>query len=166
MANLNQRIKRFIEVEDVSHGDIKKKILNFLSQLPILQGCNEETIDLFADNAELLTRFEGDKVSGDLLDEKFILVVSGKLARSVDIGDGWYNPIDIIGKNALVNPTSFLEKKRLALSAEVLTERAELLTIPRSAMIDALKGNPEIALSVMNYALEQMEKYQALWLQS
>ena len=92
--------------------------------------------------------------------------MSGKLARNADSGDGWYNPIDIIKKNSFVNPTNFLEKRRLTLSAEVLTEQAELLLISQAAMTEILIKNPEIALSVMKYALGQMEKYQMLWLQS
>ena len=166
MLNLNKRIKMLIDVEEISHENDKKKIRDFLSQQPILQGRYGGTIDLFADKAELLTRFEGDKISGDLLDKKFIFVVSGKLARSVDMGDGWYNPLDILNKNSFVNPTHLLVKRRLTISAEVLTEQAELCLIPHSAVIEILKKNPEISMSVMNYALEQMEKYQRLWLQS
>ncbi len=166
MTNLDRRIKNLIEAEDISNEDSQKKIRDFLSQLPILQGRYEGTIDLFADNSELVTRFEGDRLSGDFLDQKFIFVISGKLARNVDTGDGWYNPIDIVGKNSFVNPTHLLDKRRLTISAEVLTEQAELLLIPRSVLIETLRKNPEVALSVMNYALIQMEKYQILWLQS
>ena len=101
-----------------------------------------------------------------MLKEKFIFVVSGKLARNVDTGDGWYNPIDIVAKNSFVNPTNLLDKQRLTLSAEVLTEQAELLTIPRDVLIETSRDNSEVALSLMNYALAQMERWQILWLQS
>ncbi len=88
------------------------------------------------------------------------------MARNADSGDGWYNPIDIVGKNSFVNPTNFLEKRRLILSAEVLTEQAELFLVDKGAMIEILRKNPEVVLSMMNYAIGQMEKYQMLWLQS
>ena len=101
-----------------------------------------------------------------MLAKNFIFVADGKLARNVDAGDGWYNPIDIVGKNAFVNPTNLLERQRLTLSAEVLSERAELLTIPRDVLIEAARKNSEVALSLMNYALNQMERWQVLWLQS
>ena len=142
------------------------KIRDFLSQLPILQGRFEGTIDLFANNSEIVTYFEGDRLFDKVLNDKFIFVVSGKLVRNVDTGDGWYNPLDVIGKNSFVNPTNFLEKQRLTLSAEVLTEQAQLFLISQTVMIEILRKNPEVALSVMNYALDQMEKYQMLWLQS
>ncbi|MBR0261494.1 MAG: hypothetical protein IJQ85_06825 [Selenomonadaceae bacterium] len=166
MRNLAKRVKMQSEAQEISHEDTRKKIRNFLSQLSILQGRHEGTINLFAGNAEIITRYEGDRISGDMLKEKFIFVVSGKLARNVDTGDGWYNPIDIVAKNSFVNPTNLLDKQRLTLSAEVLTEQAELLTIPRDVLIETSRDNSEVALSLMNYALAQMERWQILWLQS
>ena len=165
MERLAARINLQLDVQTTSTSD-RKKIRDFLSQLPILQGRFEGTIGLFERQAEIITRYEGDRISGDLLKEKFIFVVSGKLVRNVDTGDGWYNPIDVVGKNAFVNPTNLLDKQRLTLSAEVLTEQVELLTIPRDVLIEASRNNSEIALSLMNYALAQMERYQVLWLQS
>ena len=160
------RIEMQLEMEKNTPENEAIKIRDFLAQLPILQGRFEGSIDLFANKGEIITYFEGDRLSGKILNEKFIFVVSGKLARNADSGDGWYNPIDIIGKNSFVNPTNFLEKRRLILSAEVLTEQAELFLVDKSAMIEILRKNPEVALSVMNYAIGQMEKYQMLWLQS
>ena len=160
------RIETQLKMEKNTLENEAIKIRDFLAQLPILQGRFEGSIDLFANKGEIITYFEGDRLSGKILDEKFIFVVSGKLARNADSGDGWYNPIDIIGKNSFVNPTNFLEKRRLILSAEVLTEQAELFLVDKGAMIEILRKNPEVALSVMNYAIGQMEKYQMLWLQS
>ena len=153
-------------IEETSREDERKKIRDFLSQLPILQGRYEGTIGLFDEQAKIITRYEGDRISGDALKKNFIFVADGKLARNIDTGDGWYNPLDIIGKNSFVNPANLLEKQRMILSAEVLTEHAELLTIPHDVFIEILRKNTEVALSVMNYALEQMERYQMLWLQS
>lgn len=165
-ARLMNRVDMQLSMEKDTAEHERIKIRDFLSQLPILQGRFEGTVDLFANNSELVTYFEGDRISGKILDEKFIFVASGKLARNADVGDGWYNPIDIIGKNSFVNPTNFLEKQRLILSAEVLTEQAELLLIPQTALIEILRKNPEVSMSIMNYAIGQMEKYQMLWLQS
>ena len=164
--NLSRRIEMKLRNETVSLEDSKKTIRHFLSQLPILQGRFEGTIGLFDEQAELITRFEGDRLSGDLLTKNFIFVVDGKLSRSADMGDGWYNPLDIVKRNDFVNPTSFLDKPKLLISAEVLTDRAQLLLIPRAAVLSVLQKSSELSLSVMNFALTQMEKYQRLWLQS
>ena len=131
-----------------------------------MQGRYEGTIGLFEDYAELVTCYEGDRISGEMLNENFIFVANGLLSRNVDIGDGWYNTLDIIEKNAFVNPANFLEKQRFTLSATVLTDKAELLLIPHNVFIEILRKNPEVSMSVMEYALEQMERYQLIWLQS
>lgn len=164
--NLAKRAEMQTSFEETSREDERKKIRNFLSQLPILQGRYGGTIGLFEGQAKIITRYEGDRISGDALKENFIFVADGKLARNIDTGDGWYNPLDIIKKNSFVNPANILDKQRMILSAEVLTEQAELLTIPHDVFIEILRNNSEVALSVMNYALEQMERYQMLWLQS
>ena len=163
--NLEKRIEQ-LNAEKISHEDARKKVRDYLSQLPILQGRYEGTIGIFDAQSTIETFYEGDRISGDVLEENFIFVVDGKLARSVDTGDGWYNPIDIVRRNAFINPTNFLEERRLTLSAEVLTEQADLLLIPHNVLIDAFNHNPEIARGLVQYALSQMEKYQALWLQS
>ena len=162
--SLAKRIQILSDVQKPT--DERKRIRDFLSQLPILQGRYEGTIGLFEGNAELITRYEGDRISGDMLKEDFIFVVAGKLVRNVDTGDGWYNPLDVVGKNSFVNPANLLDKQRLTLSAEVLTEQVDLLLIPRDVLIEAIRKNTEVAAAVMNFALQQMERYQSLWLQS
>lgn len=165
-SNLSERVKIQTEAETVPQEDNRKKFINFLSQLPILQGRLGGTMKLFENQGELVTYYEGDRLSGEMLDENFVFVADGIIARNVDAGDGWYNTLDIIEKNSFVNPTSLLENKRFELSATVLTERAEFLTIPHNVFIEVLRKNSEVAISIMNYALEQMERYQVLWLQS
>lgn len=164
--NLAKRAEMQTNFEETPREDEQKKIRNFLSQLPILQGRYGGTIGLFEGQAKIITRYEGDRISGDALKKNFIFVMDGKLARNIDIGDGWYNPLDIIAKNSFVNPANLLERQRLTLSAEVLTEQTELLTIPHDVFIEILRKNSEVALSIMNYSLKQMERYQMLWLQS
>ena len=161
---LAERVK--LHEEPFERKDDRKKIRDFLSQLPVLQGRYEGTIALFENQAKIITRYEGDRISGELLKKYFVFVADGKLVRNVDAGDGWYNPIDIVKKNSFVNPTNLLDKQRLTLSAEVLTEQAELFLLPHDVLIEASRDNTEVALSLMNYALEQMERWQVLWLQS
>ena len=164
--HLKRRFEAQNQVEIVSRGDERKKIRDFLSQLPVLHGKYAGTINLFENHAKIVTKYEGDRISGDMLKKFFVFVVSGKIVRNVDAGDGWYNPIDVVAKNSFVNPTNLLEKQRLTLSAEILTENAELLTIPHEILIETAQNNSEVALTLMNYALEQMERWQSLWLQS
>ena len=163
--NLKHRME-MLKSKKTSSEDARKKIRDFLSQLPILQGRFEGMIDRFDELSTLETFYEGDRISGDVLAKKFIFVVDGKLVRSVDTGDGWYNPLDVVRRNAFINPTSFLDEPKLLLSAEVLTDQAQLLMVPRNVLLDAFTENPEIARALFRYALTQMERYQMLWLQS
>ena len=167
MARLAERLKvQEAQEEETPPVDERKRRLNFISQLPILQGRFGGTIKLFVDNGELITCYEGDRISGDALKDNFVFVADGILSRNVDTGDGWFITLDIIEKNAFVNPTYFLEEQRFEIAATVLTEQAELLLVPHDTFIEILRKNPEVALSVMNYALEQMERYQLVWLLS
>ena len=166
MSRINDRVGIQLETEVIPPENDHKRIRNFLSQLSILQGHFAGTIGLFEDTAKLITYYEGDRISGDMLNQNFIFVADGLLSRNIDTGDGWYNALDIIEKNSFVNPTSLLDKQMYKVSAAVLTDQAELLLIPRDVFTEVLKKNSEIALSIMKYALEQMQRWQTIWLQA
>ena len=166
MDRLRNRADAQMQTEEPSDEDRRKRLRDIISQLPLLQGRFGGTIGLFERQANLVTLYEGDRISGEDLEKNFIFVADGILSRSVDTGDGWYNTLDIIEKNAFVNPTSLLEKQLFTFSVTVLTEQAELLTIPHDVLIEILRTNPEIALTVMTGALAQMERYQFLWMQT
>ncbi|MBR4382679.1 MAG: hypothetical protein IKP64_03885 [Selenomonadaceae bacterium] len=163
-ARLENRLEMNSEPEEPSEELNRKKIRNFLSQLSILQSRHEGTIALFDGHAELVTLYEGDRVSDKLLDKNFIFVASGIISRNADTGDGWYNTLDIIEKNAFINPTYLLDERPFTLSATVLSDKAELLAIPREFFVELLGRNAGVTFSVMNYVLEQMGRYQSLWL--
>ena len=160
------RIEPQIEFERIAHRDNRKHLRNFLSQLPVLQGRYSGTLDLFELNSEFVTLYEGDRLSVEMLADKFFFVADGLLSRNVDTGDGWYNTLDIIERNAFVNPANVLDKRRLKLSATVLTDQAELLAISHDTFIDILSKNSEVSLSIIKYILKQMERWQLIWLQS
>lgn len=164
--HIGKRMEIQSDVEKIQREDERRRLRDFISQLPILHGRYTGTIGLFEDQVKLVTYYEGDRISGDMLKENFIFVADGILSRNVDTGDGWYNTLDIVEKNSFVNPTDILEKQRFTLSATVLTEQAELLLIPHDLFIEILRKTPDVAMSVINYVLEQMERYQILWMQS
>ena len=166
MARLENRIEMNHRPEEISDELKRKKIRNFLGQLPILQGRLEGTIDLFDGCAQLVTLYEGDRIPDETIDKNFIFVADGILSRNADTGDGWYNTLDIIEKNTFVNPTYLLDERPFKISATVLSDTAELLTLPHDTFIEILLRNVEVTFSVMNYALEQMGRYQSLWLLS
>ena len=158
-----------IELSDNSRlelGDENKIIANFFMSNPIFQSKGAGSVAFLSNSADLLYKFEGDRIYGDILEENLVFVVEGKLARSLDTGDGWFKALDIISKGGWLNENVLLEKRRTIISAEVLTEQATIMTIPYADMDGILKTSPQVTRTFMNHILKQMEKYQILWLQS
>ena len=153
-------------VEEIQEQELRKNIIDFISRNKLLRGEIPGTVQMFSEAAKIATYFEGDRISGDILNDNLVFVVEGKLARSLDSGDGWFNALDIISKDGWLNETIFLENRRSEISAEVLTEQAKILLLPISNVDAVMRKYPQVISSFMNHALKQMEKYQLLWLQS
>ena len=165
-SHLAEHMEIQLKAEPLPPEDARKKLIDFISQLPVLQGRYSGTIRLFQEHGKIITRYEGDRISDEMLSENFIFVADGILSRNVDTGDGWYTTLDIIEKNCFVNPMNLLELQPFEVSVTVLTEQAELLVIPHDIFIEILRKTPEVAMSLMNYALEQLGRYQVLWLKT
>ncbi|MBQ7475806.1 MAG: hypothetical protein IJT06_00245 [Selenomonadaceae bacterium] len=167
MEKLMHQMK--IETEEggqFQSSDDKKTISNFIVQHPILQGSGGGTLAFFADSTQLVTKFEGDRIYGDILRENLIFVVEGKLARSLDKGDGWFKALDIISKGGWINENVFIQNPRTIISAEVLTEQAKLLIVPLEKTYSLFLAHPDTSKPFFDHVLKQMEKYQLLWIQS
>ena len=156
----------FTEEIEIAQEDERQKIINFIYQNKILQGEISGNAQILSQGAKLVTRFEGDRISGDMAEKNLVFVVEGKLARSLDTGDGWFNALDIIKNGGLINENIFLKNRRVTTSAEVLTEKAVLMIIPLDNFESAARQNNELYKAMLRHVLSQMEKYQMLWLQS
>ena len=165
--NVTGKISMDLEnLSEIQKQEDRRIISDFISVNSILQGEHSGTITLFSESAKLIRCFEGDRVSGDVIENNLVFVVEGKVARSLDTGDGWYNTLDIISKGGWLNETIFLSKRRSNIAAEVLTEQAAILLLPLSNVVEVIRKNPSVYKNFMNHILKQMEKYQLLWLQS
>ena len=146
--------------------DEKKIISDFIIKNPILQGGKTGTVAFFAESGQIFTKFEGDRISGEILEKNLIFVVEGKFARSLDTGDGWFKALDIISKGGWINENILLESRRTKISAEVLTEQAKILVIPLEKAESLFLQHPDAAKPFFEHILKQMEKYQLLWIES
>ena len=169
--NLIENIKKLAaesmsDAQNISKEDERKIINDFICKNKILQSDSAESAEILVANAKTFTRFEGDRLFGEILNDNLVFVAEGKLSRSLDTGDGWFNALDIIKAGGLINETVFFEKRRAVISAEVLTEKAVLISIPLATFESATLQNPALYKSVLRHVLSQMEKYQILWLQS
>ena len=164
---INRLSNRIEEISKESKKeDVTAYLQNFISQLALLQGINEGTLQKILKISKLETYFEGDRISGAEIEDKLILVVEGKLVRSIETNDGWYKTLDIIKENGWINETVLLEKRKTKMSAEILTEKAILMKISLENMKQLLRDFPDVEYKILQHSLSQMEKYQRLWVQS
>ena len=174
LTDWNLNYEKFIDrlssrIEEINKEDKEdniKYLQNFISQLELLQGVNEGTLQQILKISKKETYFEGDRISGTDIEQNLIFVIEGKLVRNIETNDGWYKTLDIIKENAWVNETVLLEKQKAKMSAEVLTEKAQLMSIPLEDMKHLLIKFPDIDRKILQHVLNQMEKYQRLWVQS
>ena len=167
MERLEKRLDMDKEAEAERHKeDRAARVQDVLSRLRLLQGTGSGFLQEFMGKSHLETRFEGDRISGAIMEENLILIVAGKLARNIDTGDGWYNTLDILKEGDWANETIMLSDKKSHFSVEVLTEEAEILLYPLSEMNDLMVKYPQIGKNMVQHLARQMEKYQRLWVQS
>ena len=164
---INRLSSRIEELSNKSaKEDVTAYLQNFISQLILLQGINEGTLQQILKVSKLETYFEGDRISGAEIENNLIFVVEGKLVRSIETNDGWYKTLDIIKENGWINETVLLEKQKNKISAEILTEKAILMMISLENMKQLLREFPDVEYKILQHVLSQMEKYQRLWIQS
>jgi len=161
-----ERLEERFKVDSEETPTDESYILHFLSQLKILQGEVSGTFQRLINIAKFATYFEGDRVTIYDMDQNFIFVSEGKLVRSLNTGDGWYNTLDIVKENRWLNENVLLENRKTKMSAEVLTEKAVLMFIPMDRMRDFLQDFPSVRYKILQHILGEMEKYQRLWIQA
>ena len=166
ISNIEKITAEIAAVKENSQEDERKIITDFINKNKILQSDATDATAVLVENSQLATHFEGDRVSGDILNKNLVFVVEGKLSRSLDVGDGWFNALDIIKAGGVLNENVFAAKRRTVISAEILTEKAVLLLIPLDTFESANRQNSAIYKSILQHIVSQMEKYQMLWLQS
>ncbi len=161
-----ERLAERFKAETVEIPTDTSYLRNFISKLYLLQGETEGTIQQLIKISKLQTYFEGDRIGGADIEQNIFFVAEGKLVRSLETGDGWYNTLDIVKENCWLNETVLLENKKAKMSAEILTEKAILMSIPLDAMKKFLQEFPGVEHKILLHTLGEMEKYQRLWIQS
>ncbi|SHI76785.1 Condensation domain-containing protein [Anaerovibrio lipolyticus DSM 3074] len=165
-----ERLKKRWEVKfqelDESQEDSRSIIQDALSRIALFQECEQGIIQLFVLGAKLYTKFEGDRISEHEVENQLVFVLSGKVARSIECGDGWYNTLDILKGNSWINENVMLPKHKVKISAEVITEQATILVVPLVNLMSTLKKSPLLAKNIIYHVMRQLEKYQRLWIQS
>ena len=172
---LTARIENLLtDAQGQRQSDIRE-LQDYLFKLPLLQECDQGVIQQILQSArlgegksaaKLAVYFEGDRLSEQDMKDQMVFVINGKVSRSIEAGDGWYNTMDILRENGWVNDTVLLPDSKVKISAEVLTDKATILTVPLNVFISILPKSSLIARNIIYHTMRQTEKYRRLWVQS
>ena len=162
----SQRLAERFKAEPSPKENDEVYLQNFISQLELLQGGESGNLNMMMQISKLKTYFEGDRISEEDMENNLIFVAEGKLSRSLEAGDGWYNSLDVVKENRWINETVLLTKRKSKMSAEILTEKAILMFIPLEKMDKILNIDFGLNKKFLLHVLGEMEKYQKLWIQS
>ena len=139
---------------------------NYLFRLNLFQELDKGFIQRFMEYAKLDVLFEGDRIADQDMSDKLVFLASGRVSRSMEMGDGWYYTLDIQKEGSWLNELVLLPDRQGNQAIEVLTEQAVILTIPLTAIQTIMETTPLLSQSIIRYVIRQMEKYQRLWIQS
>lgn len=165
-------MERFAARMDLQNIDVKaiqeselERIRTSLLHMPLLSG-SLESIQELMEAGTVVTKYLGDRISGEEIESKGIFVVDGKLTRYMDAGDGWYNLLNLVKKDDMLNELVLLGKRRVSISAEVLTDSAVLFEIPLDRFNDILMKDDAFKDRIFQHTLKELERYQRMWVQS
>lgn len=144
---------------------VRTKTQAFLSQLPLLSG-SLDLIQELMESGAVVTKYLGDRISGEEIESHGIFVMEGKLTRYMDAGDGWYNLLNLVKKNGMLNELMLLDERQVNISAEVLTDTAVLFEIPIDRFNDILMKDAEFKVRIFQHTLKELERYQRMWVRS
>lgn len=145
--------------------DGRNNLFDILSGTKLLEDVEIRVLKQNIGNPRFVACSMGDRIPREDTDRNFILLLKGTAARNIATGSGLYNFLDIQKAGSWLNETSFLPGNRARLSIEILSEDASLLYVPIDEMNRLMNEEPAIQRRMMVYALEEMEKYQRLWVQ-
>ncbi len=162
--HLLQRLRKETKLQAAYREEENARLQNAVSSIQLLQGADVGTTQTFMREGKIYTYFEGDRVEG--MEQDLLFVAEGKLVRSIEDQEGWYCTLNIAKKGAWLNESIFFEERKASISAEVLSERATILAIPKDSMQNLLNLNPRLWNNITNHILSQLETFQKLWAQS
>lgn len=144
---------------------LRARTKEFLYQLPLLEN-STDVVNMLFEAGVVVTKYLGDRISGEEIDSQGIFVMEGKLARYMDAGDGWYNMLSLVKKNGMLNELVLLDKRKANISAEVLTDTAVLFEIPVDKLNYILMKDIVFKNRIFQHTLKELERYQRMWVQS
>ena len=162
--HLLERLRTEAKIQAAHQEEEKARLQNAVSSIHLLQGTDAGTTLRFMQEGTLHTYFEGDRVEG--MGTHLLFVAEGRLVRSIEDSEGWFRTLNIAKKGAWLNENVMLETPKATLAAEVLSERATILAVPKDAMQNIIGMYPGLWHNITAHVITQLENYQKLWAQS
>lgn len=163
-AALAKRTESLQRKRSVSYSE--EALLVCLSKLAFLRELPSSWLANLAKVAKVRTYYENDQIlMGHDLGQVFF-VLNGSVARSMDSGTGWFSMLDVVREGRLLNETVFLEKTKSEVIGEVLSERAEIISLPLVYAREGMLKNDAAKDKLLMHTLREMEKYQRRWVSS
>ena len=148
-------------------GIDRKELQNFVSTLSLLKECEVGLIIEIMNIVVLTKYFEGDRISGSEIKENMLFVYEGRIARNIDLGDGWYNVLDIVKEKQWLNDTVFIATDgKNDESFEVLSEYAVVLSIPIKVVLALLNKHLPFAMGIIHSLSRVTDRYRKLWMRA
>ncbi len=164
LGNLDQKLQDESRIMEARREESRARLRNAVSTIGLLQGSDTGTIQLIMQDAHIITYFEGDRIRG--MEKGMLFVLNGQVARSIEDEEGWLHTLNMVRNGAWLNETVLLPERKARISAEVMSEQAQILEIPEETVNNLLVSHPKIWKNISEYALGQLETYQRLWARS
>lgn len=144
----------------------EKEWEGFLASMELFFGQPPYRLKELLENARVTVYLENDTIlAARHQQSEMLFVMSGKVVRSRDAGDGWMNMIDIQGPGSLLNELALLESESV-LSLEAASERVTILAVPLENFQRLVGQENGIGIPFAKHLLKELDKYQKRWLMS
>ncbi|MBR2216561.1 MAG: hypothetical protein IJ849_12520 [Selenomonadaceae bacterium] len=147
-------------------GDKAARIKKALAGLEFFGGIGLTALDRLATGADFKVMLEGDRLGEADLTGKAFFLLTGRVARSLDPGDGWYYFLDMMKEGGLTNEMALLSSRQSKLALEVISEEARFLTVNLADVRWVINEEAAIAKRLIHRLLKLVEQYQRRWVQT
>ena len=147
-------------------GDKPTRLKKAIASLEMFGGISLPTMDRLASQADFKVLLEGDRLGEEDMTGKAFFLLSGRIARSLDPGDGWYYFLDMMKEGAWPNELALLDNRKNKLALEVISEEARFLVLSLDNVRWAINEEATLAKWLMKRLLRLVEQYQRRWVQT
>ena len=143
-----------------------KEFVSFLAGLELFREQPLYRLKELLAGSHVRAYLENDRIlAARHLQTDMLFVLSGKVIRSRDSGDGWLDMIDIQGPGTLVNEMALLAPESV-LAVEAAAEKVSILAVPLENFVSLIQADRGIGLPLTRHLLRELDIYEKRWMKS